>query len=211
MPRKPKYTKEELIDTAVAIIREEGEESLSARNLVKRLGTAPATIFTHFNSMDALEEALTEKVRAIYNVYVNRGLEKNPPFKGFAIEHGKFSLEEPNLYTFLFLQPKASGTLDDIMDREGHREVLVEEAMKVFGCDKETAEEVFANLVIYMFGLASMCSKGLCSFTEEELAKKFGLAAGGFLYAVKENLPWYSVVPEKDGKKVEDSPYLLDK
>ena len=74
MPRKPKYTKEELIDTAVAIIREEGEDSLSARNLVKRLGTAPATIFTHFNSMDALEEALTEKVRAIYNVYVNRGL-----------------------------------------------------------------------------------------------------------------------------------------
>ena len=93
MPRKPKYTKEELIDTAVAIIREEGEESLSARNLVKRLGTAPATIFTHFNSMDALEEALTERVRAIYNVYVDRGLSKTPPFKGFAIEHVKFSLE----------------------------------------------------------------------------------------------------------------------
>lgn len=211
MPRKPKYTKEELIDTAVAIIREEGEESLSARNLVKRLGTAPATIFTHFNSMDALEEALTERVRAIYNVYVDRGLSKTPPFKGFAIEHVKFSLEEPNLYTFLFLKSKASGTLDDIMEREGHRDLLVVEAMKVFGCDRETAEEVYENLVIFMFGLASMCSKGLCSFTEEELAKKFGLAAGGFLHAVKENLPWYSVVPEKDGKKVEDSPYLSDK
>ena len=35
MPRRPKYTKEELIDTAVAIIREEGEEFLSVRNLVK--------------------------------------------------------------------------------------------------------------------------------------------------------------------------------
>ena len=211
MPRKPKYTKEELIDTAIAIIRAEGEESLSASNLVKRLGTAPATIFTHFNSMDALEEALTERVRAIYNVYVDRGLSKTPPFKGFAIEHVKFSLEEPNLYTFLFLKPKASGTLDDIMEREGHRDLLVVEAMKVFGCDRETAEEVYENLVIFMFGLASMCSKGLCSFTEEELAKKFGLAAGGFLHAVKENLPWYSVVPEKDGKKVEDSPYLSDK
>ena len=211
MPRKPKYTKEELIDTAVAIIREEGEESLSARNLVKRLGTAPATIFTHFNSMDALEEALTERVRAIYNVYVDRGLSKTPPFKGFAIEHVKFSLEEPNLYTFLFLKPKASGTLDDIMEREGHRDLLVVEAMKVFGCDRETAEEVYENLVIFMFCVASMCSKRLCSFTEEELAKKFGLAAGGFLHAVKENLPWYSVVPEKDGKKVEDSPYLSDK
>ena len=211
MPRKPKYTKEELIDTAVAIIREEGEESLSARNLVKRLGTAPATIFTHLSARDALEEALTERVRAIYNVYVDRGLSKTPPFKGFAIEHVKFSLEEPNLYTFLFLKSKASGTLDDIMEREGHRDLLVVEAMKVFGCDRETAEEVYENLVIFMFGLASMCSKGLCSFTEEELAKKFGLAAGGFLHAVKENLPWYSVVPEKDGKKVEDSPYLSDK
>ena len=86
MPRRPKYTKEELIDTAVAIIREEGEEFLSVRNLVKRLGTAPATIFTHFPSMDALEKALTDKIRAIYDTYVDRGLSKNPPFKGFAIE-----------------------------------------------------------------------------------------------------------------------------
>ena len=46
---------------------------------------------------------------------------------------------------------------------------------------------------------------------EEELARKFGLAAGGFLYAVKENLPWYSVVPVENGEKVEDSPYLSDK
>ena len=208
MPRKPKYTKEELVDTAVAIIREEGEESLSARNLVKRLGTAPATIFTHFPSMDALEEALTERVRGLYNVYVNRGLSKNPPFKGFAIEHVKFSQEEPNLYIFLFLRPKITKTLDEVMEREGHKELLVGEAMKVFSCDKETAEEVYENLVIYMFGLASMCSKGLCSFTEEELAKKFGLAAGGFLHAVKENLPWYSVVPEENGKVIaEESPY----
>ena len=143
MPRKPKYTKEELIDTAVTIIREEGEDSLSARNLVKRLGTAPATIFTHFDSMDDLEEALTEKARSIYNVYVDRGLKKNPPFKGFAIEHVKFSLDEPNFYSFLFLRPKALGTLSDLIDREGHRERLVVEAMKVFGCTRETAEEVF--------------------------------------------------------------------
>ena len=210
MPRKPKYTKEELIDTAVSIIREEGEESLSARNLVKRLGTAPATIFTHFTSMDALEEALTKKIRAIYDIYVNRGLSKNPPFKGFAVEHVKFSQEEPNLYTFLFMRPKETGTLNDIMDREGHRDLLVKEAMKVFDCDKETADEVYENLVIYMFGLSSMCSKGLCSFTEEELAKKFGLAAGGFLHAVKLNLPWYSIVPDEKGK-IEESPYVSDK
>ena len=111
MPRRPKYTKEELIDTAVAIIREEGEEFLSVRNLVKRLGTAPATIFTHFPSMDALEKALTDKIRAIYDTYVDRGLSKNPPFKGFAIEYVMFSIKEPNLYNYLFLRQKDTKTL----------------------------------------------------------------------------------------------------
>ena len=209
MPRKPKYTSEELINTAVDIIREEGEEALSARNLVKRLGTAPATIFTHFPSMEALEAALTDKAKEIYNVYVDRGLAKNPPFKGFAIEHVKFSQEEPNLYNFLFLRPKYSGTMSDVMDREGHRERLTEEAMKVFGCSREVADEVFENLVIFMFGLSSMCSKGICTFSEEELAAKFGVAAGGFLFAAKEHNPWYNVVPGKDNVKVEDSPYVL--
>ena len=208
MPRRPKYTKEELIDTAVAIIREEGEEFLSVRNLVKRLGTAPATIFTHFPSMDALEKALTDKIRAIYDTYVDRGLSKNPPFKGFAIEYVMFSIKEPNLYNYLFLRQKDTKTLRDLIEEEGHRERLTQEAMRVFGCSKQVAEEVFENLVIFMFGLASMCSKGLCSFTEEELAAKFGLAAGGFLYDVKEYYPWYSVVPGKDNVRVEDSPYI---
>lgn len=211
MPRKPKYTKEELINTAVDIIREEGEDALSARNLVKRLGTAPATIFTHFPSMDCLEEALTEKAKSIYNVYVERGLSKTPPFKGFAIEHVKFSQEEPNLYHFLFMRSQRAKTMDEVLKREGHKERLVEEAMRVFDCTKEVAEEVYENLVIYMFGLSSLCSKGICSFSEEELAQKFGLAAGGFLFAVKEHNPWYSIIPGKDNVKVEDSPYIVDK
>ena len=208
MPRKPKYSSQELVDTAIAIIREEGEDSLSARNLVKRLGTAPATIFTHFSSMEELEKAVMTKAKALYNEYAERGFSKSLPFKGFGVEHVKFAMEEPNLYNYLFLRQKDTKTLRDLIEEEGHRERLTQEAMRVFGCSKQVAEEVFENLVIFMFGLASMCSKGLCSFTEEELAAKFGLAAGGFLYAVKENNPWYSVVPGKDNVRVEDSPYI---
>ena len=77
----------------------------------------------------------------------------------------------------------------------------------MFCCSKEIAEVVLENLVVYMSGLAMMCSKGICSFTEEELSKMFGMAAGGFLYAASQNSAWYSIVP-KEGEKIEaDSPY----
>lgn len=207
MPRKPKYSSQELVDTAIAIIREEGEDALSARNLVKRLGTAPATIFTHFPSMEELEKAVMAKARTLYNAYAERGLSKIPPFKGFAVEHVKFAIEEPNLYNFLFIRMKVKGTLDDVVEREGHKEKLVEEAMKVFCCTREVGEEVLENLVVYMFGLATMCSKGLCSFSEEELSKMFGMAAGGFLYAVQKDSPWYGVVPTEKGELPAESPY----
>ena len=207
MPRKPKYSSQELVDTALAIIREEGEDSLSARNLVKRLGTAPATIFTHFSSMEELEKAVMTKAKALYNEYAERGFSKSLPFKGFGVEHVKFAMEEPNLYNFLFIRNKANGKIEDIIEREGHRDRLIEEAMKVFCCSKEIAEVVLENLVVYMSGLAMMCSKGICSFTEEELSKMFGMAAGGFLYAASQNSAWYSIVPKEGEKIEEDSPY----
>lgn len=211
MPRKPKYSKSELVETAIQIIRQEGEESLSARNLVKRLGTAPATIFTHFSSMDELEGAVLERAKEIYNSYAERGFRKNPPFKGFAVEHVKFAMEEPNLYNFLFIRKKADGTIDDVIAREGHREKLLAEAEKIFICDRKTAEIVLENLVVYMFGLAAMCSKGICSFTEEELSLRFGMAAGGFLYAAKEDNPWYSIIPSEGVDLGGKSPYVDNK
>ena len=211
MPRKPKYTKDELIETAIQIIREEGEEALSARNLVKRLGTAPATIFTHFPSMEELENSVMKRAMELYNVYAERGLSKHPPFKGFAVEHVIFAMDEPNLYNFLFIRKKSCGTIDDIIDREGHREKLLTEAEKVFNCSRDISEIILENLVVYMFGLATMCSKRLCAFTEEELSLKFGMAAGGFLYAAKERSPWYSIVPSSSSGPEVKSPYIEDK
>ena len=47
MPPKPKFTKEELIKVALELTREGGIDSVVARNLGKKLNTAPSTIFTH--------------------------------------------------------------------------------------------------------------------------------------------------------------------
>ena len=72
MPPKPKFTKEELIKVALELTREGGIDSVVARNLGKKLNTAPSTIFTHFDSVEEIRKAVVEASRKLYNAYVRR-------------------------------------------------------------------------------------------------------------------------------------------
>ena len=45
MPPKPKYTKEQLVGTAVDIIREEGVRAVTAQALAARLHVTPPSVF----------------------------------------------------------------------------------------------------------------------------------------------------------------------
>lgn len=48
MPPKPKYTKEEIVQVAFEMARENGLESVVARELGKRLGISSTPIFLIF-------------------------------------------------------------------------------------------------------------------------------------------------------------------
>ena len=58
MPPKPKFTKEVLIQAALELAKEGGLEMIVARNLGKKLDTAPSTIFTHFNSVEEIRQTV---------------------------------------------------------------------------------------------------------------------------------------------------------
>ena len=55
MPPKAKFTKQELIDAAIDLIREGGADALSARNLGERLSCSSRPIFTLYESMAQLQ------------------------------------------------------------------------------------------------------------------------------------------------------------
>lgn len=57
MPPKPKFTREEVATTALAIIKENGVSALTAREVGKRLGTTVSPIFTIFTNMEDLKWA----------------------------------------------------------------------------------------------------------------------------------------------------------
>ena len=58
MPPKFKFTKDEIVSAAFGIVREGGEDALTAREVAKRLGSSTSPIFTVFSE---LAKDITEK------------------------------------------------------------------------------------------------------------------------------------------------------
>ena len=52
MPPKAKFTKDEMINAALAITRRSGIETVTAREMAAELGVSTRPIFTYFKSID---------------------------------------------------------------------------------------------------------------------------------------------------------------
>jgi len=185
MPPKPKFTKEELIQAALELTREGGLELVVARNLGRKLNTAPSTIFTHFNSVEEIRQAVIDAARELYNGYVEEGLNMVPPMKGFAVQYIRFAMEESELYSVLFMNKREGFKYVDFIINEGHYERILAAAEKDFLLNREQAEFVYHNMWAYAHGIAVMSATGVCNFSIEEISQMLGMACRSFLIGMK--------------------------
>ena len=185
MPPKPKFTKEELVQAALELTREGGLETVVARNLGKKLNTSPSTIFTHFNSVEEIRQAVIEAARELYNGYVEEGLQMVPPMKGFAVQYIRFAMEESNLYSVLFMNKREDFRYVDFIINEGHYEKIISAAENDFCLNRQQAEFVYHNMWAYAHGIAVMSATGVCIFSLEEISRMLGMACRSFLIGMK--------------------------
>jgi len=70
MPPKQKYTKEDIVEAAFNVVREQGWEALSQRSIAKKLNASIGPIYSYFKSMANLEEAVIEKAYELLLQYM---------------------------------------------------------------------------------------------------------------------------------------------
>lgn len=103
MPPKAKFTKEEIIEAALNIVKTDGYEALTSRALGTYLGSSARPIFTVFKNMEEVQQAMIEAAKALYKEYVDEGLKKKKPFMGVGKQYILFSVKEPKLFQLLFM------------------------------------------------------------------------------------------------------------
>lgn len=171
MPPKAKYTKQEIIDAALEICRNEGMEHLTSRNLGKKLGSSACPIFTVFSSMGELQIAVMDAVKIQYKKYVDTGLSQKIPFRGVGEQYVQFAMDEPKLFQLLFMsETKLDLSVNDVlfMLEESYDEIL-SSIMSSFSIDRQTAEQLYQHLWVYTHGIACLCATKTCQFTGQNI------------------------------------------
>ncbi len=188
MPPRAKFTREEIIEAAFHIVKTDGFEALTSRALGTRLGSSARPIFTVFQSMDEVQQAVIESAKALYKEYVDQGLMWEHPFKGVGTQYILFSIHEPKLFQLLFMTeqpsiPDLSGILPLI--EESYEEILLS-IQNDYGINEFFAKKLYHHLWIYTHGIATLCATKMCRFTGEEISDMITEVCMSILKNIKE-------------------------
>lgn len=103
MPPKAKFTRDQIIQAGLDIVRKNGMEALSARALGTELGSSARPIFTVFQNMEEVQDEVVKSAKLLYAGYVRKGLEQDLAFKGVGTQYILFAMQEPKLFQLLFM------------------------------------------------------------------------------------------------------------
>ena len=98
MPPKFKFTRQEIIDTAFTLVRENGWETLSTRAVASRLGTSARPIYSFFASMIELDRELVKKGVDLLHGYMTK-IFTDDPWHNHGIGYVRFAMTEKHLFS----------------------------------------------------------------------------------------------------------------
>ena len=170
--------REQVLDAALAVVREQGEAALSARSVAQRAGCSVQPIYS-------LVRQLYGHARAWVAAY-NREHEYDGcnAFESNGLSHLRLAREERPLFHFLYLSPH--------MEATGFKEVYESVAVDgVQACieelgnlSPEAARELYLDMIVYVHGMAAMLATG-AQLSDEELRERMDRAFRGFVALVR--------------------------
>ena len=173
MPPKPKFTREEIVAAGLELVSKNGIEALTARELSRYLGSSARPIFTVFNSMEEVAQAVREAAMDKYEEFVGKALDYFPEFKKYGMQMIAFSKQEPKLFQLLFMtENKSAESFQDVFSILGKTaKACIDIIERDYKLEPDMAMLLFEHAWIHSFGICVMCAMGTCRFTDEEISQ----------------------------------------
>ena len=154
MPPKVKVTKEDIVQSALEIVRRGGVLALNARNIANALGCSTQPVFSNFASMDELRWAVIAEAYERYLDTIKREVEsgKYPEYKAFGMAYICFAKEEKELFRLLFMRDRTGEVLSSSPDFERSAEII----SKTVGVSLDTAKLMHLEIWAFVHGIGTM-------------------------------------------------------
>lgn len=166
MPRKFMFTKEEILNAALDLAREEGFSAVTARALGGRLGTSSQPIFGHFENMEDVKTSVIRAADELYARYLKEDMEsgKYPPYKASGMAYIRFAREEKELFKLLFMRDR---TREDRTAERPETQMIAALISRQVNISKEQAMLFHLEMWAYVHGVATMIATNYYDWSEE--------------------------------------------
>jgi len=187
MAPKNSATREEIIETAFAIVQQEGMKSLTVRNVAQKLGLSTRPVYSHFASMKDLQQEAMRKARELMLAYVSKCY-TNDIFLNMGTGAAFFARDHKALYRILFMENNDFKDLLNDFRMDLSRQMKKDE--RFTRMTQKERDDLLNKMWIFTHGFASLICVGLIEEDSDlfiiETMNKVGSAVGNA--AVKESL-----------------------
>ena len=171
MAPKNKFTKEEMVEAAMRVVRARGISGLTAKTLADELGTSTQPVFTAFGSMDTVRQKVYAAAVRVYDGYADAGLKEKIPFFGVGMQYIRFAREEPELYRLLFLTQTPNQECRAMKSMQHLQELVQPTLTHVYHITPEEADFYFRDLWFVVHSLSTLIVTGDCPYSDREIGQ----------------------------------------
>lgn len=185
MPPKFKFTKEEIVQAALELIRKHGRSGLTARALATELGCSVKPIFGLFKNMEEVQQEAMAAANDLYQEYLRRDMagKEYPPYKASGMGYIRFAKEEQELFKLLFMCDRSHETITE--DRAAVKPLL-ELIQANLGLSEDDAYLFHLEMWLYVHGIATMIATSYLEWDMDFVSEVITDAYLGLTYRYRE-------------------------
>ncbi len=155
MPPKVKVSKEDIVNAAMELVRQNGLQAVNARSVAAALECSTQPVFSNFANMEDLHLAVIERAEQLYADYTSHEMQggQYPPYKAGGMAYIRFAKEEKELFKLLFMCNRADKSIPQKSDSFDQMADFVHQNL---GISTEKAQLFHLEMWAFVHGIATM-------------------------------------------------------
>ncbi len=185
MNPKTRYEKQEIVDAAFEIAREEGFSAITARGVADRLGCSVAPIYVNFETIDDLTEAVVQRVFALSQEML-AGQQGPSAFENIGRASLAFAREYPVLCRELILSPNPYLASYETVEAAVIGSMAEDPSMRDWTLEER--RRLFLKMRAFQIGLTAMLANGYVpSWIDSQELEELLMEVGSDLLEIETN------------------------
>lgn len=169
MPPKTRFNQAAVLEAAYQLVRRNGMQALNARAVANALHCSTQPIFSAYESMENLKNAVIRRASDEYNrrILASASLDERP-YKATGLAYIAFAREEPELFKLLFMCDR---TGRDLSAEDASMPYVLSAIRQATGYGPEKARLFHYTVWITTHGLATMIATRYLPFSDAQVQR----------------------------------------